>query len=51
MPYRILSKTSKKEHLPRVSINLGDDYVLLGSRDLALRPAAAIHIPAIHEYY
>ena len=47
----IIPDLAKSTHIPRVSDNLGDGYMLLGSRDPETKYVDEHHIPAIHEYF
>ena len=47
----IIPDLAKPSQLPRVSHDLGDGYILLGSRDSEKRYVSSIHIPAIHAYF
>lgn len=47
----IIPDLAKPPQLPRVSHDLGDGYILLGSRDTEKRYVSAIHIPAVHAYF
>ena len=47
----IIPDLAKSTHAPWVSDNLGDGYMLLGSRDPETKYVDEHHIPAIHEYF
>jgi hypothetical protein len=47
----IIPELAKLPNLPRVSEDLGDEYILLGPRDPEKRYVDAVHIPAIHAYF
>jgi hypothetical protein len=47
----IIPDLAKPAQLPRVSVDLGDGYILLGARDPEPRYIDEIHIPVLHAYF
>ena len=47
----IIPALAKLQNIPRVSEDIGDGYILLGSCDPEKRYVDEVHIPAIHAYF